>query len=307
MLYLKQATASQSVLIGPFVDETDGITAMTGLTIANTDIRLSKNGANIAAKNSGGGTHDEIGYYTITLDATDTDTVGRLQLMVHATGAMPVYHEYQVLEEAIYDALYAASATGALPVNASGLAAIADAVWDEALSGHQTAGTAGRNLTIAASILGEFTLTGTPTSTVLRISGGSAVNDYYNDLQLLITSGALIGQARPISDYDGGTGDITVDEAFTSAPASGVTVAILASHAHPVTQIADSLLDRTAGVETGLTPRQWFRLAASALFGKASGLATTSAVYRDFGDSKNRITATVDADGNRTAVTTDAT
>jgi hypothetical protein len=142
---------------------------------------------------------------------------------------------------------------------------------------------------------------------VLRISGGSAVNDYYNDLQLLITSGALLGQARPISDYDGGTGDITVDEAFTSAPASGVTVAILASHAHPVTQIADSLLDRTAGVETGLTPRQWFRLAASALFGKASGLATTSAVYRDFGDSKNRITATVDADGNRTAVTTDAT
>jgi hypothetical protein len=262
MLYLKQATASQSVLIGPFIDETDGITAMTGLTIANTDIRLSANGGNIAAKNSGGGTHDEIGYYTITLDATDTATVGRLQLMVHATGAMPVYHEYQVLEEALYDALYAASATGALPVSANGLTAaaiaadagaeIADAVWDEALAGHQTAGTTGRNLTIAASILGEFTLTGTPTSTVLRISGGSAVNDYYNDLQLLITSGALLGQARPISDYDGGTGDITIDEAFTSAPASGVTVAILASHAHPLTQIQAGLATAAgvAAVET---------------------------------------------------------
>jgi hypothetical protein len=173
---------------------------------------------------------------------------------------MPVYHEYQVLEEAIYDALYAASATGALPVSANGLTAaaiaadagaeIADAVWDEALSGHQTAGTAGRNLTIAASILGEFTLTGTPTSTVLRISGGSAVNDYYNDLQLIITSGALIGQARPISDYDGGTGDITVDEAFTSAPASGVTVAILASHAHPLTQIQSGLA--TAAGQTAI-------------------------------------------------------
>ncbi len=72
-------------------------------------------------------------------------------------------------------------------------------------------------------------------------------------------------------------------------------------------EIADQLLDRTAGVETGLTVRQWLRLGAAALFSKASGLDTTTAVYRDFGDAKARITATVDADGNRTAVTTDAT
>lgn len=110
MLYLKQSTASQSVLIGPFVDATDGSTAETALTIDAADIRLSKNGGNIVGKNSGGGTHDEIGYYTITLDATDTDTVGRLQLMVHESGALPVYHEFWVLEETIYDALFAASA-----------------------------------------------------------------------------------------------------------------------------------------------------------------------------------------------------
>jgi hypothetical protein len=117
MQYLKQSTASQSLLIGPFLDDADGNTALTSLTISNTDIRLSKNGANIVAKNSGGGTHDEIGYYTITLDATDTNTVGRLQLMVHEAGALPVYHELTVLEEAIYDALIGASATGLLPAN----------------------------------------------------------------------------------------------------------------------------------------------------------------------------------------------
>ncbi len=71
-------------------------------------------------------------------------------------------------------------------------------------------------------------------------------------------------------------------------------------------EIADALLDRAAGVETGVTPRQWFRLAAAALFGKASGLATTTAIYRNTGDSVDRITATVDADGNRSAVTLDA-
>jgi hypothetical protein len=123
MMFLKQSTAGQSVLIGPFIDETDGISALTGLTIANTDIRLSANGGNIVAKNSGGGTHDELGYYAITLDATDTATVGRLQLLVHAAGAMPVYHEFQVVEEVISAALFDGSATGALPVSTGGIAA----------------------------------------------------------------------------------------------------------------------------------------------------------------------------------------
>lgn len=118
MQYLRQSTASQSVLIGPFVDDTDGTTAETGLTIANTDIRLSAAGGNIAAKNSGGGTHDELGFYTITLNATDTATVGRLQLACKMSGALVVYHEFQVLEEAVYDQLFAASAPGAATVSA---------------------------------------------------------------------------------------------------------------------------------------------------------------------------------------------
>jgi len=110
-MFLKQSTASQAVVIGPFLDEDDGKTAETGLTISNTDIRLSKAGANIVAKNSGGGTHDELGFYQITLDATDTNTVGELLIAVHESGALPVFKYCYVLEEAIYDALFAASAS----------------------------------------------------------------------------------------------------------------------------------------------------------------------------------------------------
>lgn len=120
MLFLKQSTASQTVLIGPFVDATDGATAETGLTIANTDVRLSKNGGNLAAKNSGGGTHDEAGWYQITLDATDTNTVGKLQLHVKVAGALMVHHEYHVLEEEVYDDLFAASAVGYLKPTTAG-------------------------------------------------------------------------------------------------------------------------------------------------------------------------------------------
>lgn len=114
MLFLKQSTALQSDLLGAFVDEDDGKTAETGLTIANTDIRLSKNGGNMVAKNSGGGTHDEAGWYTVTYDATDTDTIGRLRVSVHVAGALPVWAEYQVLEGTVYDALFGSGAMAEL-------------------------------------------------------------------------------------------------------------------------------------------------------------------------------------------------
>jgi hypothetical protein len=115
--YLRQATASQTRLIGPFVDDTDFKTAETGLTIANTDIKLSINGGSSANKNSGGGTHIVNGEYAITLDATDTATVGELTISVSVSGALIVKKTFWVLEEAIYDALFAASATGLLPAN----------------------------------------------------------------------------------------------------------------------------------------------------------------------------------------------
>jgi hypothetical protein len=52
---LKQSTASQEVVLGPFLDDTDGKTAETGLTIANTDILLHKTGGTtLPAKNRAG-------------------------------------------------------------------------------------------------------------------------------------------------------------------------------------------------------------------------------------------------------------
>src|SRR5690606_6678019 len=54
------------------------------------------------------------------LDATDTNTVGTLVLTVNESGALPVRHEFQVIEEDAYDAIYAASAPGPLPANDDG-------------------------------------------------------------------------------------------------------------------------------------------------------------------------------------------
>jgi hypothetical protein len=111
--YLKQSTAAQTRTIGPFVDDVDFKTAETALTINASDVRLKKNGADDVAKNSGGATHDVNGCYHLTFDATDTDTVGELFYTVKVAGALQVFGSFTVLEEAVYDQLFAASAPGA--------------------------------------------------------------------------------------------------------------------------------------------------------------------------------------------------
>jgi len=106
MQYLKQSTAV-TLKIGPFLDDTDGKTAETGLTIAQADVRLSKNGGDIAQKTEATScTHDELGIYGCPVDATDTATLGRLQLWVHESGALPVWHEYLVIPANVYDSLF---------------------------------------------------------------------------------------------------------------------------------------------------------------------------------------------------------
>lgn len=118
---LRQSTASQVIQLGPFVDSTDGDTAETGLTIANTDIKLRPLGATSAtSKNSGGATHSANGNYYATLDATDTATVGPMKISVKVAGALPVWLECMVYEEAVYDALFASGAPGYLQPTTAG-------------------------------------------------------------------------------------------------------------------------------------------------------------------------------------------
>lgn len=69
------------------------------------------------------------------------------------------------------------------------------------------------------------------------------------------------------------------------------------------TAAVDAILDEV--VEGSTTMRQMLRGFASALLGKASGLNTATAKYRDLADTKDRISGTVDVDGNRAAVTLD--
>ena len=109
--FLRQSTASQEIPLGQFVDSTDGATAETALSIANTDIKLQKTGATTqASKNSGGATHIANGHYYAVLDATDTDTIGPMRVSVTVSGALGVWLDCCVLHANVYDALFGSSA-----------------------------------------------------------------------------------------------------------------------------------------------------------------------------------------------------
>jgi len=64
-----------------------------------------------------------------------------------------------------------------------------------------------------------------------------------------------------------------------------------------------SILDEI--IDGGYTVREALKIALSVFAGKSSGGGTTEIKFRNIGDTKDTISATVDFNGNRTAVTID--
>lgn len=141
-IQLRQATASQEVPLGYFLDSGTGDDEETGLTIANTDIKLWKQGATVLAdKNSGGAVHISNGVYYCVLDATDTDTLGSLIIFCHVSGALPIRVECVVLPPDIYDALHDSLTPWTLEVGE-----VVNGVFDQLAAGNQLEGSFGKLL-----------------------------------------------------------------------------------------------------------------------------------------------------------------
>ncbi len=102
----RQSTA-RDFIIGPVLDA--GGVAVTGVVVA--DFKVSKNGAAPAGLNgSTTATHRHTGFYSITSAAGDFDTVGLAQFTIDDTVNSCGMVCFNVVEEAVFDALYAASA-----------------------------------------------------------------------------------------------------------------------------------------------------------------------------------------------------
>jgi len=120
-------------------------------------------------------------------------------------------------------------------------AAGVDLIWDESLAAHQTALTAGRATTLGGVAIAETVASGTPTTTEIILTAGSAVDNFYRDSTLRILGGAGAGQARIVTSYTGSTKTCTFDEAFAVSASNGDAVAIAIDHVHPVTEIVAAI------------------------------------------------------------------
>lgn len=104
------------------------------------------------------------------------------------------------------------------------------------------------------------------------------------------------------------TGAYTLSELATIAlGTAGDGLTALPSNTALANAIADALLDRASGIESSYTLRQALRLILAASAGKISGATSATLAIRDINDTKDRITASLDQLGNRTAITTNVT
>jgi len=302
-LLLKQST-SVDVLIGPFMDETNGKDTEEALTIEDEHVLLSKLGQALAAKNDANdATHDDLGYYNCPLNATDTNTLGTLQLCCHMAGALPVYHEYMVVTANVWDTLCGAdlfqtdlTQMGGVAQSATDLKDFADAGYDPAtdkVTGvklcDQTTLVDGVTLCDQTTLVDGVTLCDQTTLVDLA----TATTDVTNDVGITQAAADKVWgtAARALTDKAGFS---------LAADQSGVTIGTCnALAAAGIDSIWDEVIEGT------LTGRQTLRLNLAVLAGKSSGGGTATLIFKDTSDVKDRVTATVTADGNRTNMVLD--
>lgn len=211
-LPLRQSTAVK-VALGPFVDATDGFTPETGVTLAAADAaELLKHDSGSVVDISGSTfTHLQDGLYNLSLSASNTDTVGMLNIYIADTSVCrPVKQAFCVIPSVVWDSFIGGSDT--IPADV-----------------HQISGsaTAADNLEEAAKAMVTGAVSGgSSTTTVTNTNLTEATNDHYNGRVIVFVSGALAGQAATIEDYNGSTKAIT-HAALTEAAGSGDTFVIV--------------------------------------------------------------------------------
>lgn len=305
-MMLKQSTAVD-VLIGPFVDKADGASAENS---ESPTVKLSKNGGALAAKNDA--TTPSLsadGYYICDLNATDTNTVGTLVLTVAASAtALPVRHEFQVVAANVYDSLYAASGTDTLQVETttnsdktgytiSGTKTTLDALNDIAATDIVSGGAI---TTSSGAVSNVTTVATTTTNTDMRGTDGAytgtpptaaAIADAVLDEVLSgHTTAGTLGKA--VADIEADTNELQSDD---------VPGLIAALNDLSTTDILGMAYESTEDFQ------DFLRLTRAVLLGKTTGAGTGTENFQDRAGAKNRVVSTIDSNGDRTAITTDAT
>ena len=231
MRFLRQNTATK-IVVGPFIDKTDGFTLLTGMTVSGLSINVFKeldDGSAPTAVISGvapttsGGSNDMVrilsglaGCYDLEITATQINFTGRAKFVIYdADVCLPYFEEWVVVEAAVYDGLVAGSAI--LPVDVISWAGAAPAamnvygypVVDVMKIGGQTPSLdAAYNLKVHTLTIADNAITSTSITSgaVDKITSGLAaavrveMDSNSTDLNTLITNVGTLGSgATPVT------------------------------------------------------------------------------------------------------------
>jgi len=142
---------------------------------------------------------------------------GSLLLYEHADGTAEanVISDYTGSNRSCYmqNAWAVAPSVGTYTIFPGTQAAALGTVWDAVISAHSTVGSFGQGAAPA--------LTGTASAGAaqeIRLAGGIATNDYYNNMVVKITKGTGLNQSREISDYTGSNTSAYLNSAWITNP-----------------------------------------------------------------------------------------
>ena len=281
IIYAKQSTA-KTIKIGKFLDDTDGKTAETGLTIAYTDVLLSKEGGILAAKSETSScAHDAAGYYNCALNVTDLNTLGDLFITVHVSGALPVEKLIRVLPANVYDAMFSGTDilhADAVQVAGSGVSGVADFKAD--ISNLVS------DITTAVWAAGSRTLTGFGTLIASIWSNASrtlSAGTKDSEIDSLVS-----GQTTIISNQS------TINDNVLSVSEKADIILTTTSTTIPEALEALSTFDPDADeLENAMSYSEIFRVMAAILFGNQENGA-----FRNLANTKNRAAFTIDVEAD---------
>jgi hypothetical protein len=262
-----KADTSVKVVVGPVVDKDDALTPITTLDISTADeAEIIKHDA-AAVTDISAYTWAAIagadGYYNLTLPTGAVDTEGMLTVLINDDSLCLPVKETFMV---LANNMWNAKyATGNVTVEAI----TADVITDNAIAADAYAG--------------------------INTQVDTALSDIHLDHLLAATydpaskPGAADALLNEMVENDAGVSRFTAN-ALEQGP-GGASAAT----------IADAVAAMV--IEGAVTLKQSLQLSNAAAAGKLSGAAGAAITIRDLGDTKDRITATVDAVGNRSAVT----
>lgn len=316
--YLKQSVAVD-VTVGPMVDNVDGFTAETALTVTQSEVRLAKNGGAYAQKNESTSlTHQENGYYLCKLDTTDTNTLGLLRLAVNESGALPIFEDFHVVTANVYDTLFS---TDKFEVDVqqwigSAPNALASGRVDSAV-GAMTAGIITSSVLAADAITAAKVAADVSTEIAAAISipsAASVADAVWDEARAGHTGSGSFGEG--VASVTGAVGSVTgnvggnVTGSVGSVAAGGITASSLAADAITAakvaadvgTEFAEALLKLDLSTVTGEAARSVLN-AVRLLRNKVSIAAGTMTVRKE-DDTTSAWTAAVTTDAAADLITT---